>query len=75
MPPVSERQRRAMFAAKSGKSTIGIPKSVGEEFTAADQGGALPSVAPKNAAKPQHAQRKKGQGRSLNSMFAPKSKG
>jgi len=42
MPPVSERQRRAMYAAKSGKSTLGIPKKVGEEFTAADKGGKLP---------------------------------
>jgi hypothetical protein len=33
MPPRSQAQARAMFAAKSGNSTIGIPKSVGEEFT------------------------------------------
>lgn len=31
-PPVSEAQRKAMFAAKEGKSTLGIPKSVGEKF-------------------------------------------
>lgn len=31
-PPVSERQRRAMYAALSGHSTIGIPKSVAEKF-------------------------------------------
>jgi len=31
-PPVSEAQRRAMFAAKAGRSTLGIPKSVGEKF-------------------------------------------
>lgn len=42
MPAVSEAQRRAMFAAKAGKSTIGIPKAVGEEFAAADKGGKLP---------------------------------
>lgn len=41
-PPVSEAQRRAMFAAKSGKSNIGIPKSVGTEFAEADPGGKLP---------------------------------
>lgn len=35
-PPVSEKQRRAMFAAKSGKSTLGIPKKVGEEFVGKD---------------------------------------
>lgn len=31
-PPVSEAQRRAMFAAREGRSTLGIPKSVGEHF-------------------------------------------
>lgn len=31
-----------MFAAASGHSTLGIPKSVGKEFAAADKGGALP---------------------------------
>lgn len=36
MPPVSERQRKAMFAAASGHSTLGIPKSVGEEFVGKD---------------------------------------
>ena len=42
MPPVSEAQRRAMYAAASGKSTIGIPQKVGKEFTQADRGGKLP---------------------------------
>ena len=32
MPAVSQAQARAMFAAKEGKSTIGIPQSVGAEF-------------------------------------------
>lgn len=31
-PPVSEAQRRAMYAAAGGHSTLGIPKKVGEEF-------------------------------------------
>lgn len=31
-PPVSEAQRRAMFAAAQGNSALGIPKKVGEEF-------------------------------------------
>ena len=31
-PPVSEPQRKAMFAAREGRSTLGIPKKVGEEF-------------------------------------------
>lgn len=42
MPPVSQRQRRAMYAAAEGKSNIGIPKSVGREFIAADTGKKLP---------------------------------
>lgn len=33
MPAVSEAQRRAMWAAREGRSTLGIPKKVGEEFT------------------------------------------
>lgn len=31
-PPVSEKQRRAMWAAAEGRSTLGIPESVGKEF-------------------------------------------
>lgn len=42
MPAVSEAQRKAMFAAAEGKSTLGIPKKVGAEFAAADKGGKLP---------------------------------
>lgn len=42
MPPVSEKQRKAMRAAKAGKSNLGIPKSVGKEFSDADPGGKLP---------------------------------
>jgi 8-oxo-dGTP pyrophosphatase MutT (NUDIX family) len=37
MPAVSEKQRRAMYAAANGKSTLGIPKKVGKEFVAQDQ--------------------------------------
>lgn len=54
MPAVSEAQRRAMFAAAGGKSTIGIPQSVGQEYTRADTGGPLPKKAekpPANASK------------------------
>lgn len=52
MPPVSEAQRRAMEAAASGKSTLGIPKSVGKEYAAADPGGKLPKKAPAAAPRP-----------------------
>lgn len=44
-PPVSEAQRGAMFAAKAGKSNLGIPKKVGAEFAKADPGGKLPKRA------------------------------
>ncbi len=48
MPIVSEAQRRAMFAAKEGKSTLGIPKSVGADFVAAGPASSnLPARAPK----------------------------
>jgi len=47
MPPVSEAQRGAMYAAKAGKSTLGIPQKVGAEFVAADKPGKLPERAPK----------------------------
>lgn len=47
MPPVSEKQRKAMHAAASGKSTIGIPKKVAQEFVKADKGGKLPARASK----------------------------
>src|SRR5215472_362551 len=47
MPPVSESQRKAMYAAKAGKSNIGIPQKVGAEFVKADPGGKLPQKAKK----------------------------
>lgn len=37
MPTVSKKQRGAMFAAKAGKSTLGIPQKVGSDFIAADK--------------------------------------
>jgi hypothetical protein len=36
MPPVSEKQRRAMWAAAEGHSTLGIPEAVGREFVSKD---------------------------------------
>lgn len=32
-----------MYAAAEGKSTLGIPKKVGEEFAEADKPGKLPA--------------------------------
>ena len=50
MPVVSEAQRRAMYAAKEGHSTLGIPKSVGADFIAATPAGAkLPERKKKKA--------------------------
>lgn len=36
MPTTSRAQQRAMFAAASGHSTLGIPQKVGAEFAEAD---------------------------------------
>lgn len=36
MPSLTPKQHRAMEAAAHGHSTLGIPKSVGKEFVAAD---------------------------------------
>lgn len=38
MPSISQKQHNAMEAAAHGKSTLGIPKSVGEDFANADKG-------------------------------------
>lgn len=38
MPVVSKAQNAAMHAAAAGKSTIGIPQSVGREFVEASHG-------------------------------------
>lgn len=51
MPNKSQAQRGAMASAAAGKSTLGIPQSVGAEFMAADTGGKLPAYAPKKKPK------------------------
>jgi hypothetical protein len=45
MPMKSQAQRRAMYAAASGNSAVGIPKKVAKEFVAADKPGKLPERA------------------------------
>lgn len=45
MPATSEKQRKAMGAAASGRSTLGIPARVGREFIKVDPGGKLPKKA------------------------------
>jgi hypothetical protein len=38
MPAVSKKQLKAMHAAASGHSTLGIPKKVGKEYVKAQHG-------------------------------------
>jgi len=38
MPSKTKKQHNAMAAAAHGKSSLGIPKSVGEDFLQADKG-------------------------------------
>ena len=53
MPIVSEAQRKAMYAAAAGKSTLGIPKSVGQDFVAAGPAsGNLPARKKSSKSKP-----------------------
>lgn len=43
MPPVSEAQRRLMWAAANKKGGVGgVSQKVGKEFAKADPGGHLP---------------------------------
>lgn len=64
MPAVSQAQRRAMFAAAAGNSTLGIPKKVGKEFADADRGGKLPARAKpaKNTSRNDHMTARKQNG-------------
>jgi hypothetical protein len=43
--PKSQKQRGAMYSAAAGKSTLGIPKKVGQEFVKGDKPGKLPKRA------------------------------
>ncbi len=46
MPPVSQQQRKLMWAASQKKGGVGgVPQSVGKEFAEADKGGKLPKRA------------------------------
>jgi hypothetical protein len=55
-----------MYAAASGKSTLGIPKKVGAEFVAADKPGKLPKY--KNEEK---GERKKDNERGERPHYSP----
>jgi hypothetical protein len=50
MPSVSKAQNAAMHAAAEGKSTLGIPASVGKEFTDAQPPGSVKKL-PENVGK------------------------
>ena len=50
MPMRSKAQNAAMHAAAEGKSTLGIPKSVGKEFVEASHGQKVKRL-PKHAKK------------------------
>ena len=52
MPFKSEAQKRAMYAAEEGRSTLGIPKSVGEKFVAAGPASSKLPEKVKKAKKP-----------------------
>lgn len=50
MPAQSEAQLKAMFAAKEGHSTLGIPKKIGAEYVAATKSSSgLPEHVQKRA--------------------------
>lgn len=58
MPDVSRAEQKAMHAAAEGRSTLGIPVSVGKEFAAADHARGptkLPEYAPKKKRSDFHA--------------------
>lgn len=44
MPVKSKAQNAAMHAAEEGRSTLGIPKSVGKEFVKASKGQSVKSL-------------------------------
>ena len=51
MPIQSKAQQAAMYAAKSGDSTLGIPQSVGADFVAAGPAGGSFAKLPKKKKK------------------------
>jgi len=52
MPVVSKAQNAAMHAAAAGKSTLGIPASVGRDFVNATPKGAVKNLPEKVKKKP-----------------------
>lgn len=66
MPSVSKAQNAAMWAAREGKSTLGIPASVGHDFTDAQSPGSVKKL-PMRVATPKGAILRQG----LRTMKAP----
>lgn len=66
MPYVSRQQQKAMYAAKAGRSTLGIPQRVGAEFVKAGPASSkLPKRAPKKAASRKAPLKKRAKGNAL----------
>ncbi len=59
MPPVSQNQNAAMHAAAEGKSTLGIPKKVGQDFVTADHGRSIADL-PSHVGNPPHRKIRRG---------------
>lgn len=67
MPSVSKAQNAAMHAAAEGKSNIGIPQSVGEEFTKDQAPGSVKDLPervgkaspPEPAPEPEHMRKRR----------------
>ena len=58
MPPVSQAQRRLMWAAASKKGGVGgVPQSDGKEFANADPGGKLPEKVKEGKPAPSRGER------------------
>jgi hypothetical protein len=64
MPILSKAQQAAMYSAAAGKSTLGIPQSVGKDFVAAGAAGGSFAKLPERKAKP-----KKKMGAKMQSAF------
>jgi hypothetical protein len=67
LPVVSQAQNRAMHAAAEGRSTLGIPKRVGQEFVNASHGEKVAKLpvraqAPKRDRKAEHMAKRKAAG-------------
>lgn len=70
MPSVSKAQNAAMWAAREGKSTLGIPQSVGEEFTEAQAPGSVKRL-PERVKKPARMPGKMAMGRKPFGSWSP----